>query len=130
LKGKFDWGKFYKGHRETVTAGARYAPIPHFSLSFDYEYNHLKNIGIEEKKLETNLYTGGVRLALNPRVQLSNFYQYNSFTDQVRWNARFSWEYSPNSFLYLVYNNTQNNSLDPTQTNQQFIGKLTLLKQF
>ncbi|SNY95429.1 DUF5916 domain-containing protein [Flagellimonas pacifica] len=130
LKGKFDWGKFYKGHRETITAGARYAPIPHFSLSFDYEFNHLKNIGIEEKKLETNLYTGGVRLALNPRVQLSNFYQYNSFTDQVRWNARFSWEYSPNSFLYLVYNNTQNNSLDPLQTNQQFIGKLTLLKQF
>lgn len=130
LKGKFDWGKFYKGHRETATVGARYAPIPQVSLSFDYEYNQLRNIGIEEKKLETNLYTAGLRLALNPQLQLSNFYQYNSFTDQLRLNVRFSWEYKPNSFVYLVYNDTKNNSLDPIQGNTQFIGKLTFLKQF
>ncbi|WBX77189.1 DUF5916 domain-containing protein [Tenacibaculum ovolyticum] len=130
LSGKFEWGDFYNGKRETLTSGVRYAPIPHFSVSIDYEYNHLKNIGLKEQNLETNLYSGGFRLALNPRVQLSTFYQHNSFNEQGRWNARFSWEYKPNSFIYLVYNNTQNNSFDPIQTNTQFIGKLTFLKQF
>ena len=90
----------------------------------------MKNIGLKEQNLETNLYSGGFRLALNPRVQLSTFYQHNSFNEQGRWNARFSWEYKPNSFIYLVYNNSQNNSFDPIQTNTQFIGKLTFLKQF
>ncbi|WP_347924269.1 DUF5916 domain-containing protein [Pontimicrobium sp. SW4] len=130
LSGKFEWGKFYNGKRKSLSVGTRYAPIPHFSLSLDYVYNDLKNIGIEEKKLETNLYTGSLRLALNPRVQLSTFYQHNSFTNQGRWNARFSWEYKPNSFIYMVYNDTQDNSLDPVQNNRQFIGKLTFLKQF
>lgn len=130
LSGKFEWGNFYNGHRETLTSGIRYAPMPHLAVSADYEYNHLKNIGMEEKKLETNLFTGGLRLALNPRVQLSTFYQYNSFNEQGRWNARFSWEYKPNSFIYLVYNNTKNDGFEPVQDNIQFIGKLIFLKQF
>ncbi len=130
LSGKFEWGKFYNGKRQSITVGTRFAPIPHFSLSLDYEHNNLQNIGIEEKMLKTDLYTGSLRLALNPRVQLSTFYQYNSFTDQGRWNARFSWEYRPNSFIYLVYNNTLDTTFDPVQGNRQFIGKITLLKQF
>ncbi len=130
VSGKYEWGHFYNGNRETLTSGIRFAPMPHLAISADYEYNHLKNIGAEERKLETNLYSGGLRLALNPRVQLSTFYQYNSFNKLGRWNARFSWEYKPNSFVYLVYNDTQNNSFNPVQDNTQFIGKLTFLKQF
>ncbi len=130
FSGKFEWGNFYSGRRKKVDIGARFAPIPHLSLSANYEYNKLKNVGIEDKQLETNLYTGSLRLALNPRVQLSTFYQYNSFNEQGRWNARFSWEYRPNSFIYLVYNNTRNDSFDLIEQNNQFIGKLTFLKQF
>ena len=52
LSGKFEWGDFYNGKRETLTSGVRYAPIPHFSVSIDYEYNHLKNIGLKEQNLE------------------------------------------------------------------------------
>ena len=125
-----DFGNFYNGTRTTLNAGARIAPLPHTTLSFDYEYNDIKGLGIMEEDLETNLYTANLRLALNPRVQLSTFYQFNSFDEQGRWNIRFSWEYAPLSFIYLVLNDTQTDSFDPVQRTTQFISKITFLKQF
>lgn len=74
--------------------------------------------------------TVGVRLALNPRLQLSVFYQYNSFDQQGRWNVRGSWEYQPLSFFYVVFNDSQiDDSLSPVRE-QQLISKITWVKQF
>jgi len=74
----------------------------------------------------------GSRFALNPRVQLSAFYQYNSFDGQGRWNIRGSWEYRPLSFIYLVFNDNRVNGdgLEQPFSEQQLIGKITFLKQF
>lgn len=128
---KYEWGGFYNGHRNTITAGMRYAPLPHIAITADYEHNNLKKIGLQKESLETDLYSASLRLALSPRMQLSTFYQYNSFNKQGRWNARFSWEYMPLSFIYLVFNDSQiKSSLDPIHRNQQFISKITFLKQF
>ncbi|MEO1486006.1 MAG: DUF5916 domain-containing protein [Bacteroidota bacterium] len=125
-----NFGDFYNGTRTTINAAARFAPIPHTTLSLNYEHNDIKSVGILEEDLTTNLYTASLRLALNPRVQLSSFYQYNSFNEQGRWNVRFSWEYLPLSFVYLVFNDTQTEIFDPVQQSTQFISKITLLKQF
>ncbi|WP_282081003.1 DUF5916 domain-containing protein [Aquimarina algiphila] len=127
---RYDFGNFYNGTRTTVLAGLRYAPSPHISLSADYEHNNINGVGILQGDLDTDLYTASLRLALNPRVQLSTFYQYNSFDEQGRWNIRFSWEYMPLSFIYLVFNDTQTDVFDPIQRNTQFISKITFLKQF
>lgn len=126
----YNFGRFYNGRRNTINAAARFAPIPHLAISLDYEYNALEGVGLEEKNLYTNLYTGSLRLALNPRVQLSTFYQYNSFGRQGRWNVRFSWEYLPLSFVYLVFNDTETDIFEPVNRDRQFIGKLTLTQQF
>jgi len=130
ISGKFSWGGFYNGDRLTVNGGVRFAPIPHIAFTADYEYNNLKEVGEFEENLETHLTTLGARFALNPRVQLSAFYQYNSFDEQGRWNIRGSWEYRPLSFIYLVFNDTQINSMDNPFEEQQLIGKITFLKQF
>ncbi|SHJ64034.1 DUF5916 domain-containing protein [Aquimarina spongiae] len=127
---RYDFGNFYNGKRTTITAGLRYAPLPHVALSADYEHNNIDDVGILEQDLNTDLYTASLRLALNPRVQLSTFYQYNSFDEQGRWNVRFSWEYMPLSFIYLVFNDTQTDAFDPVQRTTQFISKITFLKQF
>lgn len=126
----YDFGDFYNGSRNTIEAGLRFAPIPHIALTADYEHNNLKGIGINEEDLKTNLYTGSLRLALNPRIQLATFYQYNSFDEQGRWNVRFSWEYMPLSFIYLVFNDTRTDAFDPVQNTTQFISKITFIKQF
>ncbi len=126
----YDMGKFYNGSRNTLTLGMRYAPSPHIALSANYEHNNINGLGIFEGDLDTDLYSANLRLALNPRVQLSTFYQYNSFDEQGRWNVRFSWEYMPLSFIYLVFNDTQVDAFDPVQRSTQFISKITFLKQF
>ena len=123
-------GDFYNGTRTTINAAARIAPLPHTTLTLNYEHNDIQGVGILEEDLKTDLYTANLRLALNPRVQLSTFYQYNSFNEQGRWNVRFSWEYMPLSFIYLVFNDTQTDIFDPVQQSTQFISKITLLKQF
>lgn len=130
LSGKYEWGRFYNGNRNTLKFGVRYSPVPNVSISSDYEYNALNNLGTNSQNLHTNLFTSGVRLAINPKVQLSGFYQYNDFTKTGRINARFSWEYLPQSFIYLVFNNTESDAFDPIKTQQQFISKITLIKQF
>lgn len=126
----YDFGNFYNGTRILVNTGLRYAPIPHIAFSANYERNNLNNIGIDQEDLDTDLYTASLRLALNPRVQLSTFYQYNSFDKQGRWNVRLQWEYMPLSFIYLVFNDTQTDAFDPIQQTTQFISKITFLKQF
>ena len=126
----YDFGNFYNGTRNSVNAGFRYAPLPHVAINANYENNNINNVGVLFEDLNTDLYTASLRLALNPRVQLSTFYQYNSFDEQGRWNLRFQWEYMPLSFIYLVFNDTQTDIFDPVQRSTQFISKITLLKQF
>ncbi|GAB1856876.1 hypothetical protein MHTCC0001_17120 [Flavobacteriaceae bacterium MHTCC 0001] len=130
LSGSYNFGEFYNGDRQTYVVSGRLAPIPHVALTFDYEHNDLKGIGQTQQNLSTNLFSVGSRFALNPRLQLSTFYQYNSFDKQGRWNVRASWEYLPLSFIYLVFNDSNiNNSFSPIRE-QQFISKISLVKQF
>jgi len=130
VSGEFEWGEFYNGKRERLTSGFRVAPNPYMAMTFDYEYNRLRSLGEASENLETHLSTIGARFAANPRLQLSTFYQYNTFDEQGRWNVRLSWEYQPLSFLYLVFNNTQISGLENPFEEQQFIAKVTFLKQF
>lgn len=128
LESKYEWGGYYDGSLSTLTLAARFAPAPHIALTANYEHNNFKNFGITNDNFQTDLYTAGIRLAYNPRIQLSGFYQYNTFDKRARWNIRGSWEFAPLSFLYLVFN--QSSFRDSPVQNQSFISKLTYLKQF
>jgi hypothetical protein len=128
LECKYEWGGYYYGSLGTLTLAGRYAPLPHIALSANYEHNNFKNIGTTNDDFQTDLYTAGLRLAANPRMQLSAFYQYNMFDKRARWNVRGSWEFAPLSFLYLVFN--ESSFRDSPLQNQSFISKLTYLKQF
>ncbi|MEM6317449.1 MAG: DUF5916 domain-containing protein [Bacteroidota bacterium] len=130
LGAEFNFGDFYNGQRYTTNISGRLAPIPQAAITVDYERINFQKIGIEESDLLTHLLTIGSRFALNPRLQLSAFYQYNSFDEQGRWNVRASWEYLPLSFLYVVFNNTQRTELLDDFVEQQVISKITLVRQF
>ena len=88
--------------------GILLCPIPHIAVSANHEFNNLQNLGA----LESNLYNKfdhhrELVFALNPKLQLTAFYQYNSFDKTGRVNVRGSWKYRPLSFIYLVFNDTQ-----------------------
>lgn len=130
LSAVYDFGRFYNGKRNTLRASGRLAPFPQAAITIDYEFNDLKGVGTEQEDLQTHLITFGSRFALNPRLQLSAFYQYNSFDQQGRWNVRASWEYQPLSFIYFVFNDTQIRSLDEPFHELQVVTKITFVKQF
>ena len=139
-------GKYYNGSLTTVTAGFRLAPIPHVSMEGRFTNNIYSHLGVHSESGNNQLYTISGRFALNPRVQLIGFYQYNSTNEFDVWNMRVSWEYQPLSFLYLVFNQrgfndyrTQlsNDGLTRIPTNEiarqrelHLIAKLSYLKQF
>ena len=130
LGAEYGFGDFYSGKRQTIELSGRLAPIPHAAVTINYEYNDIKEVGELDRNLSTHLITLGSRFALNPRLQFSAFYQYNSFDEQGRWNVRASWEYQPLSFLYVVFNNTKIDNLSETFDEQQVVSKITLVKQF
>jgi len=99
-------------------------------MTFNYEYNDLKDIGATRQGLSTHLTSAGIRVAINPRLQISSFYQYNSFNDQGRLNLRASWEYQPLSFIYVVFNDSQTDDITHPFSERQFVSKITLVKQF
>jgi hypothetical protein len=125
---KYEWGGYFNGRLQTFETGIRIAPIPHIAFTCDYEFNNLQNVGVAEQDLKTHLVTGGLRLAANPRLQVSAFYQYNSFDQRGRWNVRGSWEFTPLSYVYVVFN--ENNFQNSLLRNQSVISKVTYLKQF
>jgi hypothetical protein len=106
----------------------RIAPSPKIAFTAEYQLNKIRDLGPADVNEDIALYTFGLRMAANPRMQVSAFYQYNSFDERGRWNIRGSWEFAPLSFLYLVFNESSFRTT-PVQ-NQSFISKLTYLKQF
>lgn len=121
-------GGYYDGKLDEWSALLRIAPSPKIAFTAEYQLNRIRNLGPADVNEDIALYTFGLRMAANPRMQLSAFYQYNSFDERGRWNVRGSWEFAPLSFLYLVFNESSFRN-SPVQ-NQSFISKLTYLKQF
>ncbi len=129
---KFSWtttftsGGYFNGKIKSAEIGIRYAPSPQLAFNIDYLANDFKNLGIAKENITTQLITPNIRLALNPRLQMNVFYQYNTANERSRWNARFSWEYKPLSYIYLVWNENKTAGFREDET----IGKISYLKQF
>ena len=138
-------GKYYNGNLTTVSGNFTIAPLPHIFIQGRFANNNYQNLGVKNESGNNQLYTLSGRFALNPRVQLIGFYQHSSISNFDVWNVRFSWEYKPLSFIYLVFNQrgyddfrTQlsNNGLRvkteqlSRQNEQQTIAKISYLKQF
>jgi hypothetical protein len=128
LESKFEFGGYYNGRLNTLTLSGRFAPMPHIALTANYEHNTFMDFGTKKEDFQTDLYSVGLRIAPNPRIQFSSFYQYNTLNTRGQWNVRGSWEFAPLSFLYLVFNQANYREL-PTAT-QAFISKISYMKQF
>jgi hypothetical protein len=107
------------------------APIPHLSLTAEFNRNHFMGVGDAQTNQTIDLYILQGRFALNPRMQLIAFYQENGLNHSRNYNLRFSWEYAPLSYFYLIYNHGGYTSLSQsTQSEDHVIAKISYLKQF
>ncbi len=129
-------GGFYNGYLNSIGTELRYSPLPNISAKISYTRNEFEGVGDRKESKVTHLFSPEIRLALNPRFQLTSFYQHNSASDRDVWNIRFAWEFQPLSFLYLVYNSNNTQILNDVSKrfdsykNELAIMKFTYLKQF
>lgn len=127
----YKWGSYFNGRLQSGDYKLQFAPIPHISLIAQFNRNHFAEVGDNKTTSTVDLYILQGRFALNPRLQLTGFYQKNSLDNSQQYNIRFSWEYMPLSYLYIIYNH---GGLETPQRVKQsedhVIIKLSLLKQF
>ncbi len=100
-------GTFFDGSLNRAELATRWSPSPYVSLRGSYEVNRFRSLGTRDSSFVTHLAGPELRVFLNPRVQWSAFYQYNTAIERGSLNARFSWEYAPLSYVYVVYNDRQ-----------------------
>jgi hypothetical protein len=122
-------GTFFDGQLQRAEVGARFSPSPYLALRADYEVNRLTHLGTRDTSFVTHLVAPELRVFLNPRVQWSAFYQYNTLQQRGALNARFSWEFAPLSFLYVVYNDRQAIQGGTSPSARSVIVKLSWLRQ-
>lgn len=127
------WGSYFDGKLITLTYKLKFSPIPHISIGGGYDRNIFKGVGGMDKKVIT-LYTVDARFAINPRIQLSGFYQGSRSADEKNYNIRIAYELKSLSFVYLVFNKNEFqvivNGIQTHIKTSGFISKLTYIHQF
>ena len=130
----YTFGTYFNGRLTTGDVKLQFAPIPHISLIGEFNRNHFEHVGINDTTTTVNLFILQGRFALNPRLQLTGIYQRNSLNNSNAWNLRVAWEYSPLSYIYVIYNRGVNSQqTEPpiqSQTESHLIFKASYLKQF
>lgn len=131
---KYELGDFFDGRLNTTDFQLNIVPIPNIALKFRYFDNKFNEVGINKSNDQITLLNFEGRFALNPRVQLTGLYQYNTQNNLNALNIRFAWEYRPLSFLYLIWNNRvfdqKINEIVSRTKDDAVFGKISFLRQF
>ena len=94
-------GEFYDGWRGQCSAEVEWNPNAHFRINGTYQYNLVE---LEGGSFEAHVGSLGVNWNVTPDLGWSFLAQYDSLSNEVGFNSRIRWEYSPGSTLYLVLN--------------------------
>ena len=109
-------GSFYDGMRLSLALNPAWVLSRYLELEAGYEINRLD---FADRDVSTTTQLARLRLntALNPRVSLSTFGQYNSAVGQTTFNVRFRYHFREGTDLWIVYNeglyNERDNGLGP-----------------
>src|SRR5450432_221124 len=127
----YTWGPYFNGRLNSGDWKLQFAPIPNISLTGEYNQNKFFGVGEDKTYTTVNLFVLQGRFALNPRLQLTGFYQKNSDNSSQNYYIRFSWEYQPLSFVYLIFNHQEFNPAGSKAVlDDNAIVKINFLKQF
>jgi hypothetical protein len=94
-------GGYYDRQLDQVELQGFLSPSPRAAFGIRADLNRFRG---QDPTVSPWLVGPEVRLAWNPRLQLTAFYQYNEAARQATLNARLSWEFRPLSYLYVVLN--------------------------
>ncbi len=104
-------GSFYDGWKTSLQVTPRWNLSRHLELSGDYILNAIR-FSDRDQEFDSHLARLRVRTALNTRISLNSFLQYNSATDRLSLNARFRYHFGEGNDLWLVYDEGLNTERD------------------
>ncbi|MFZ6013191.1 MAG: DUF5916 domain-containing protein [Bacteroidota bacterium] len=126
---KYETGRYYNGKLDATNITLKFAPVPYASVKLSASRNDFADVGEDKVSSSVSIYSVAGNFALNPRLQLAVLYQRSTQQKLNSVNARFSWEYRPLSFIYLVWNSRAYDKLE-SQNEQAAIFKINFVKQF
>jgi len=94
-------GNFYTGNRLDFEAALLARVQPHYEFSLEYEHN---DITLIEGSFKTNVARLRADYAVNARLTVTGFAQYDDQSERAALNARLRWTPSPGSDLFVVWN--------------------------
>lgn len=98
---EYEDGGFFSGDRTTAKTKLEWAPSPHFTGVFEYEYN---DIDLLEGAFETQLLRLRTDVAFNAEWAWITTAQYDNQSDLMSVNSRLQWIPQAGRELYLIYN--------------------------
>jgi hypothetical protein len=101
----FSGGSYYNGTQRSIGYRGRVAVATRLSFEPSFSVNWLD---LAQGEFTTKLFGTRVTAPLTPRMFASVLLQYNSSNNSYNTNARFRWEYSPGSELFVVFTEGRN----------------------
>jgi hypothetical protein len=113
----YAWGDFYTGKIKTFETSMGINISKHFNLKTDYINNDIR---LPEGDINTHELAQYFNVAINPRLDMAIFVQWNSLDDLLFGNFKLHWIPNIGSDLYVVYNRGYN-KLDDLKLRQPSI---------
>ena len=130
VSGTVSVGNYFNGWLNNYSAAITFVPIPNIAVVGTITDNDFRNVG-DTRHDNVSLASFNGSFALNTKLILSALIQANTANYSIGYNFRLAWEYRPLSYLYLVFNElNQENSLSKVVPYQQEVIKVSFLYQF
>jgi hypothetical protein len=106
-------GTFYDGSLVGFEISPAWNPSRHLELAAGYEFNRI-TFDDRAKPTTTTTHVGNleIKVAVDTRLSMSTFAQYSNVDDLTAVNARFRYNFSEGTDLWLVYNEALNTRRD------------------
>jgi hypothetical protein len=106
-----DFGQFYSGHYEDLSAGVNFKYKGYANLGLDL---NLVRGRLPEGRFSENVYQLKADVFLSPDLGFMNYIQYDTVSRMLGWSARLKWRVSPGNEIALIYNKNWERRWDPT----------------
>ena len=102
----YNWGTYYGGTIQTITASGGINFSRHLNINADYVYNYIQ---IPSAKIPVNELDPYINYAFSTRLDISLFTQWNTLNSILQYNFRLHWIPAIGTDLYAVYDMGYNN---------------------
>jgi|TARA_B110000263_G_scaffold239678_1_gene242114 hypothetical protein len=100
-------GRFYDGLKTSIGSSVTWSLDKHLELKGGWEWNHI-NFKERAQKFQSHLLRLTATGAVNTKLSIDGFVQYNSLSEAMTTNTRIRYNFSEGRDLWLVWNESLN----------------------